>query len=81
MGFPVSEVYGLPMDANSLVGSVMANSSGSHYPLRMSIMELSNRRIKIDMAFSVPKRVRLPGLRCSTHDSTEMVERCPFLTF
>ena len=32
MGFPVSEVYGLPLNAKSLVGSVMANVCGSHYP-------------------------------------------------
>ena len=39
MGFPVSEPYSLPMNAKSLVGSVMANLCGSHYPLHMTIMK------------------------------------------
>ena len=33
MGFPMSEAYGMPLNARSLVGSVMANLCGSHYPL------------------------------------------------
>ena len=37
MGFPMSEAYGLPINAKSLVGSVMANLCGSHYPLHMAI--------------------------------------------
>ena len=32
MGFPMSEAYGLPLNAKSLVGSVMANLCGSHNP-------------------------------------------------
>ena len=35
MRFSVSEAYGLPVNAKSLVGSVMANVCGSHYPLHM----------------------------------------------
>ena len=30
MGFPVSEAYSLPVNAKSLLGSVMANLCGSH---------------------------------------------------
>ena len=33
MGFLGSEAYGLPVDAESFVGSVMANLFRSHYPL------------------------------------------------
>ena len=32
MWFTESEAYSLPMNAKSLVGSVMANLCGSHYP-------------------------------------------------
>ena len=39
MGFPMSEAYGLPLNAKSLVGSVMANLCGSHYPLHMAMVE------------------------------------------
>ena len=35
MGFPVSEAYSLPMNAKSLVRSVMANLCGSHYPIHI----------------------------------------------
>ena len=55
MGFPVSEAYGLPVNAKSLVGSVMANVCGSHYPLQMAMVEVSSLRILVDKAFSVPK--------------------------
>ena len=58
-GFPVSESYGLPVKAKSLVGSVMANLCGSHYPLHMAMVEVSSQRILVDKAFSVPKCVRL----------------------
>ena len=37
MGFPMSEAYGLPLNAKSLVGSVMANLCGSQYPLHMAM--------------------------------------------
>ena len=45
MGFPVSEAYGLPVNAKSLVGSVMANLCGSHYRLHMAMVEVSSQRI------------------------------------
>ena len=48
MGFPVSEAYSLPMNAKSLMGSVMA-----------TLVEASRKRVMIDMAFSEPKCVRL----------------------
>ena len=57
MGFSVSEAYGLPVNAKSLVGSVMANLCGSHYPLHMAMVEVSSQRILVDKAFSVPKCV------------------------
>ena len=59
MGFPVSEAYGLPVNAKVLVGSVMANLCGSHYPLHMVMVEVSSQRVLVDKAFSVPKCVRL----------------------
>ena len=37
MGFPVSEAYSLPVNSKSLVVYVMANLSGSHYPLHMAM--------------------------------------------
>ena len=39
MGVPVSEAYSLPTNATSLLGSVMANLGGSHYPLHMAMVE------------------------------------------
>ena len=57
MGFSVSEAYSLPMNAKSLVESVMAKLCGSHYPLHMAMVEASSQRVLIDKAFSVPKRV------------------------
>ena len=59
MGFSISEAYSLPLNAKSLVGSVMANLCGSHYPLHMAMVEVSSQRVLIDKAFSVPKCVRL----------------------
>ena len=59
MGFPVSEAYSLPVNAKSLVRSVMANLCGSRYPLHMAMVEVSSQRILIDNAFSIPKCVRL----------------------
>ena len=41
MGFPMSEAYGLPLNAKSLIWSVMANLCGSHYPLHMAMVEAS----------------------------------------
>ena len=55
MAFPVSEAYSLPTNANSLLGSVMANLCGSHYPLHMAMVEASSQRVVIDKAFSIPK--------------------------
>ena len=67
MGFPVSEAYSLPVNAKSLVGSVMANLCGSHYPLHMPLVEVSSQRILIDKAFSVPKCVRLARMSHHSH--------------
>ena len=63
MGFPMSEAYGLPLNAKSLVGSVMANLCGSHYPLHVAMVEVSSQRVLIDKAFSVPKCLRLARSR------------------
>ena len=67
MGFPVSEAYGLTVNAKSLVGSVMANVCGSHYPLHMAMVEVSSQRILVDKAFSVPKCVRLARMSHHSH--------------
>ena len=67
MGFPVSEAYSLPMNAKSLVGSVMVNLCGSHYPSHMAMVETSSQRVLIDKAFSVPKCVRLARMSHHTH--------------
>ena len=65
MGFPVSEAYGLP--AKSLVGSVIVNLCGSHYPLNMAMVEVSSQRILVDKALSVPKCVRLARMSHHSH--------------
>ena len=39
MGFPVSEACSLPRNAKSLMGSIMTILCGSHYPLRMAMVE------------------------------------------
>ena len=67
MGLPVSEAYGLPVNAKSLVGSVMANLCGSHYPLHMAMVEVSSQKILVDKAFSVPKCVRLARMSHHSH--------------
>ena len=67
MGFPVTEAYSLPMNAKSLVGSVMANLCGSNYPLQMSMVEASSQRVLIDKAFSIPKCVRLARMSHHSH--------------
>ena len=67
MGFPMSEAYGLPLNAKSLVGSVLANLCGSHYPLHMAMVEVSNQRVLIDKAFSVSKCVRLARMSHHSH--------------
>ena len=67
MGFPMSEAYGLPLNAKSLVGSVLANLCGSHYPLHMAMVEVSSQRVVIDKAFSVPKCVRLARMSHHSH--------------
>ena len=74
MGFPVSEVYSLPMNAKFLVISIMANFCVSHYPLLMSMVEASSQRVMIDKAFSVPKCVRLA--RMSLRSFGGCWERC-----
>ena len=72
MGFPMSEAYGLPLNAKSLVGSVMANLCGSHHPLHMAMVEVSSQRIVIDKAFSVPKCVRLARM---SHHSQKLLRK------
>ena len=72
MGIPVSEAYGLPVNAKSLVGSVMANVCGSHYPLHMAMVEVSSQRILVDKAFSVPKCVRLGRM---SHHSQRLLRK------
>ena len=67
LGFPVSETYGLPVNVKSLVGSVLANLCGSHYPLHMAMVEVSSQRILISKAFSVPKCVRLARMSHHSH--------------
>ena len=67
MEFPASEAYDLPVNAKSLVESVMANLCGSHYPLHMAMVEVSSQRILVDMAFSVPKCVRLARMSHHSH--------------
>ena len=67
MGFPMSEAYGLPLNAKSLVGSVLANLCGSHYPLHMAMVEVSSQRVLIDKAFSVPKCVILARMSHHSH--------------
>ena len=65
MGFPMSEVYGLPV--NALMGSVVANLCGSHYPLHMAMVEVFSQRILVVKAFSVPKSVRLARMSHHSH--------------
>ena len=67
MGFPVKEAYSLPTNAKSLVGSVMANLCGRHYPLHMAMVEASSQRLLIDKAFLVPKCVRLARMSHHSH--------------
>ena len=67
MGFPMSEAYGLPLNAKSLVGSVLANLCGSHYPLHMAMVEVTSQRVLIDKAFSVPRCVRLARMSHHSH--------------
>ena len=67
MGFPMSEAYSLPMNAKSLVGSVMANLCGSHYPLHMAMVEASSPRVIFDKAFSIPKCVRQARMSHHSH--------------
>ena len=67
MGFPVSEAYSLPVNAKSLVGSVMAKLCGSHYPLHMAMVEVNSQRILIDKAFSIPKCVRMARMSHHSH--------------
>ena len=63
----MSEAYGLPLNAKSLVGSVMANLCGSHYPPFMAMVDVSSQRILVDKAFSVPKCVRLARMSHHSH--------------
>ena len=67
MEFPINEAYSLPLNAKSLVGSVMVNLCGSHYPLHMAMVVVSSQRVLIDKAFSVPKFVRLARMSHHSH--------------
>ena len=66
-GFSASEAYSLPMNAKSLVGSVMTSLCGSHYPLHMAMVEASSQRSLIDKAFLVPKCVRFARMSHHSH--------------
>ena len=66
-GISVSEAHGLLVNANSLVGSVMANLCESHYPLHMAMVEVSSQRILLDKVFSVPKSARLAQMSHHSH--------------
>ena len=57
MGFPMSETYNLPTNAKFVVGSVMANLCGSHYPQHMTMVEASSQMVLIDKTFSVLRSV------------------------
>ena len=72
MGFSVSEAFCLPVNAKSLLGSVMANLCGSHYPLHMAMVEISSQRILIDKAFSIRKCVRLARM---SHHSPRLLRK------
>ena len=72
IGFSVSEVYSLPTNAKSLVGSVMANLCGSRYPSHMAMVEASSQRVLIDKAFSIPKCV---GLARMSHHSHRLLRK------
>ena len=50
-----------------MVGSVMANVYGSHYPLHIAMVEVSSQRILVDKAFAVPKCVRLARMSHHSH--------------
>ena len=67
MGGSLGETYSLPVNSKSLVGSVMANLCGSHYPLHMAMVEVSSQRILVVKAFSVPKCVRLARMSHHSH--------------
>ena len=67
MGFPVSEDYSRPMNAKSLVGSVMAKLCGSHGPLHKALVEASRQRVLIDKAFSISKCVHLARMSHHSH--------------
>ena len=75
MGFPKSEAYGLPLNANSLVGSVMANLCGCHYPLHMAMVEVSSQRVLIDKAFLELKCVRLARMSHHSHRLLRKIRR------
>ena len=55
MNFPVSETYGLPMNAKSLVAAVMA------------MVEASSQRLLNDKAFSVAMNACVRLVRMSHH--------------
>ena len=75
MGFPISDAYSVPLNAKSLVGSVVANLCGSHYPLHMAMVEVSSQRVLIDKAFSVPKCVRLARMSHHSHRLLRKIRR------
>ena len=63
----MSKAYRLPINAKSLVESVMANICGSHDSLHLSFVEVSSHRMMIGKAFSVPKCVRLARTSHRSH--------------
>ena len=67
MRFPECDAYSLPMNAKSLVGSIMANLCGIHYPVYRAMVEAFSQRVLIDKAFSVPKCVRFARMSHHSH--------------
>ena len=74
MGFPMSEAYGLPLNAKSLVESVMANLCGSHYPLHMAMVEVSSQK-GIDRQSLLSAQMRKTGSEVAS--LTQAVEENP----
>ena len=67
MGFAETEADSLPMNAKSLVGSIVENICGSHYLLQISLVKTCSQRVMIDKAFSVFKCLRLARMSYHAH--------------
>ena len=51
-GIPWSEAYNLPLNAKSVMESVMAIFCGSIYPMHMSVVEVYKKKVLTDRAFT-----------------------------